>query len=99
LVGLRSLAALTPDNPPGLRLPLAEVCQAVTAAANGRTTGLSLAFLQAAADGAAAQPWHDLLDALVDPDPDPVYHAARRVMRHGATSGADMLAGFIAAWC
>ena len=55
------------------------------------------ASAQAAADGAVAETWHALLSALPDGDPALTRAAAAEIMRHGATSGADMLAGFLAA--
>lgn len=95
LVGLRAAAAMDASDP---LLPLEAVGRAVVASARSRTSRLSLAFLQAAADGAVAEPWHALLAALVDADPAPLRHAAAEIMRHGATSGSDMLAGFLAAF-
>ena len=94
LVGLRAAAAMNADRPP---LDLDAVGRAVVGSARTRTSRLSLAFLQAAADGAVAQAWHALLAALPDPDPTPLRRAAAEIMRHGATSGSDMLAGFLAA--
>jgi hypothetical protein len=94
LVGLRAAAA-TQDAEP--LLPLQAVGRAVVGSARPRTSRLSLAFLQAAADGAVAEPWHILLAALGDADQTPLRHAAAEIMRHGATSGSDMLAGFLAA--
>jgi hypothetical protein len=94
LVGLRSAAAMHSAPPP---LDLDAVGRAVVGSARTRTSRLSLAFLQAAADGAVAEPWHILLAALVDADQAPLRHAAAEIMRHGATSGSDMLAGFLAA--
>jgi hypothetical protein len=94
LVGLRAAAAMNNARPP---LDLEAVGRAVVGSARTRTGRLSLAFLQAAADGAVAEPWHALLAALVDADQMPLRHAAAEIMRHGATSGSDMLAGFLAA--
>jgi hypothetical protein len=94
LVGLRAAAAVNDSDP---LLPLEAVGRAVVGSARSRTSRLSLAFLQAAADGAVAEPWHALLTALADADPMPLRHAAAEIMRHGATSGSDMLAGFLAA--
>jgi hypothetical protein len=94
LVGLRAAAAMNGDRLP---LDLDAVGRAVVGSARPRTSRLSLAFLQAAADGAVAEPWHKLLAALADADQMPLRHAAAEVMRHGATSGSDMLAGFLAA--
>ncbi len=95
LVGLRAAAAMDGSDP---LLPLEVVSRAVIGSARSRTSRLSLAFLQAAADGAVAEPWHALLAALVDADPTPLRQAAAEIMRHGATSGSDMLAGFLAAF-
>jgi hypothetical protein len=94
LVGLRAAAAMNGNPSP---LDLDAVGRAVVGSARTRTGRLSLAFLQAAADGAVAEPWHALLAALVDADQMPLRHAAAEIMRHGATSGSDMLAGFLAA--
>jgi hypothetical protein len=94
LVGVRAAAAMNSDRPP---LDLDAVGRAVVGSARPRTSRLSLAFLQAAADGAAAEPWHALLAALAGADQTPLRHAAAEIMRHGATSGFDMLAGFLAA--
>ncbi len=95
LVGLRAAEAIAGDDPP---LTLEAVGRAVVGSARPRTSRLSLTFLQAAADGAVTQAWHALLAALPDADPSPIRHAAAEVMRYGATSGSDMLAGFLAAF-
>jgi hypothetical protein len=95
LVGLRAAAAIGAAPPP---LPLDAVGRAVVDSARPRTSRLSLAFLQAAADGAVAETWHALLSALPDGDPALTRAAAAEIIRHGATSGADMLAGFLAAF-
>lgn len=68
---------------------------AVVEAAGRRTNAVSLAWLRAAARGEAGNEWHALFDAilagrLID-------EAARGVIRRGHTSGADALAGFVAA--
>jgi hypothetical protein len=94
LVGLRAAATLNGYRP---QLELDAVGRAVVGSARARTSRLSLAFLQAAADGAVAEPWHALLAALVDGVQYQLRHAAAEIMRHGATSGSDMLAGFLAA--
>lgn len=95
LVGLRAATAMNNGRPP---LDLDAVGRTVVGSARLRTSRLSLAFLQAAADGALAEPWHALLDALMDTDQTSLRHAAAEIMRHGATSGSDMLAGFLAAF-
>lgn len=94
LVGLRAAAAMNGARPP---LDLNAVGRAVVGSARPRTSRLSLAFLQAAADGAVAEPWQALLAALADAEQTPLRHAAAEIMRYGATSGSDMLAGFLAA--
>jgi len=99
LVGVMLAAWLTHPTPTPL-------CRALVEAAAPRTTTLSAAFLRAAARGECTAAWHTLLAALsCRPDrfrigcthpPCQVYTAAARgVMAHGATSGADALAGFL----
>jgi hypothetical protein len=61
-----------------------------------RTHEISAAFLRAAHAGEASEPWHPLLDALSIGDAGRVRAAAVSVMEIGETSGADMLAGFLA---
>lgn len=95
LVGLRALAELVGDS--DLPLPVSRVGEAVVEGATGQTSALSLVFLQAAADGAVPQAWHSFLEALSCADLIPAQHAAEEIMRHGATSGSDMLAGFLTA--
>ncbi len=67
------------------------------AAAAPRTTRLSRAFLSAARDGLVNVAWMDLLQALAHGPLMALDRAARRVLAFGATSGADMLHGFLAA--
>jgi hypothetical protein len=59
------------------------------------TTILSAAFLQAAARGECSAAWHALLGALVEGSDAALTAAATEVLSHGATSGADILAGFL----
>jgi hypothetical protein len=68
-------------------------CRVLVEAAVSRTTTLSAAWLQAAADGQFGAPLHQLLVALVGKGELEV--AASRVLGHGATSGADTLAGLL----
>ncbi|MBI4279280.1 MAG: DUF2877 domain-containing protein [Armatimonadetes bacterium] len=91
-------------------LAAAEAGAAITAAVEGRTTRISLAYLAAAAGGLASAPWHRLVKALAghprastisarterNEAPEAVADAVDRVLRVGETSGADMLAGFVA---
>lgn len=97
LVGLRAQTALDIYEEAPF-LPVDAVGEAVIAAAEGYTTNLSLAFLRAAAVGAVPQAWHDLIDSLTNADPMALRTATTEVLRFGATSGADMLAGFLAAF-
>jgi hypothetical protein len=70
-------------------------CRVIVETAAPRTTTLSAAFLQAAALGECRAAWHTLLEALAQGDDSGVSQAARDVLAHGATSGADALAGFL----
>ncbi len=65
----------------------------IVAAAAGRTTVLSAAFLRAAARGECSDPWHALLETLATGQE--ITAATRGILAHGATSGADALAGFL----
>ena len=71
------------------------LCDRIAAAALPRTTRLSGAFLQAAANGLADTRWHALLHALTGAPGVMLEQAAREVLAFGATSGLDMLAGFL----
>jgi hypothetical protein len=62
-----------------------------------RTTRISRAYLAAAAEGYAAEPWHTFIASLAADD-DSVLSAARALLRIGETSGADALSGFCWAW-
>jgi hypothetical protein len=64
--------------------------------ASPRTTTLSAAFLAAAALGHYAEPWHDLVQALLKNDDEGVKNAIDCIARIGASSGTDALAGFAA---
>lgn len=97
LVGLRVSQAID-RNSEHDSLTVETVSKAVLQGASDQTTELSLAFLAAAADGALAQVWHLLIDALSNADPAPLRQVAAQIMQVGATSGADMLAGFLAAF-
>jgi hypothetical protein len=68
----------------------------VTSAAAPRTTTLAAAWLGAAAAGQLAAPWHHFLRCLADPTSvSKVSSAVHSILAHGATSGADSLAGFL----
>jgi len=73
----------------------ASLCRVIAETAAPRTTTLSAAFLQAAAQGECGAAWHALFYALAQGDDASVVLAARNVLAQGATSGADALAGFL----
>lgn len=66
-------------------------------AARPHTTRISGAYLDAAADGLASEPWHDLVRS-VGTSHATIRAAVRRVLDVGETSGADALTGFCWAW-
>jgi len=70
-------------------------CQTVAEAAAPRTTTLSAAFLRAAARGECDAAWHRLFAALSADGAAQLAPPVSQVVAHGATSGADMLAGFL----
>lgn len=88
LTGLMLWAWLAHPDPPTF-------CQAVAEAAAPLTTLLSAAFLRVAAVGECSIAWHRLLAALAGEDKTAIPPAVERVLSHGATSGADALAGFL----
>jgi hypothetical protein len=73
-------------------LPLAS---GLFAAAAPRTTHLSRAFLHAASKGLADERWHNLLVALSAENPAQLERSATSVLNFGASSGLDMVAGFL----
>ncbi|MEZ4771405.1 MAG: DUF2877 domain-containing protein [Caldilineales bacterium] len=97
LVGLR-IGHIIDDANHQKRIPIATVGKAVLQGASHQTTELSLAFLAAAADGALPRAWHLLIDALSSADRVPLHNATGQILSIGATSGSDMLAGFLAAF-
>ena len=70
-------------------------CRTLAEVAGLRTTTLSAAFLRAAARGQCDANWHRLLAALSAGGVAQLAPAVQQVVAHGATSGADMLAGFL----
>lgn len=71
------------------------LCEGIVAVAAPRTTRLSGAFLRAAAEGLADERWHALLHALAGDSDAAVAAAAQAVLAFGASSGLDMLVGFL----
>jgi hypothetical protein len=76
---------------------LLAIGEAILTAAQDRTNTISLAFLQCAAQGQVAESWHHLLSALAWGNEHEVKQAAARALAFGATSGADMMTGFLQA--
>lgn len=70
-------------------------CRPLLQAAAPRTTTLAAAVLRAAAQGECSQPWHRLLAALSEGTNAEIAAAVPKILAHGATSGADTLAGFL----
>jgi hypothetical protein len=70
-----------------------DFCRELIDAVVSRTTTLSAALLRAAASGACNDAWHHLLACLASGAR--LESAVQRVLSHGATSGADTLAGFL----
>jgi len=71
------------------------LCSTMVEVTAPRTTTLSAAFLRAAARGECNAPWHTLLAALSKGVEAAITAAVQEVLTHGATSGADALAGFL----
>jgi hypothetical protein len=92
LCGVMLAAWLAHPEPEGF-------CQVVVEIASPRTTALSAALLRAAGQGECSAAWHGLLAALLPVGAEPagrdLAKALRGVLAHGATSGADALAGFV----
>jgi hypothetical protein len=74
-----------------------KLCLAVAEAAASRTTALSAAYLRAAARGECSAYWHGLFGALLRPEAVELRAAIWALLSVGHTSGADALAGFLAA--
>ncbi|MGD9099779.1 MAG: DUF2877 domain-containing protein [Anaerolineae bacterium] len=71
------------------------LCDTLVQVAAPRTTTLSAAFLRAAARGEWGALWHALLAALSAGEEAKIAAVVHQVLAHGATSGADSLAGFL----
>ena len=76
---------------------LGGVRASIRAAATTSTNVISAALLDDLIDGASHAPLHALLAALQDDAPAAIASATRGLLRVGATSGADMLAGLLVA--
>ncbi|MES2210465.1 MAG: DUF2877 domain-containing protein [Chloroflexota bacterium] len=91
LVGMA--AAVTAMPPPGTLD--ATYLRRVVDTAPARTTAVSTAFLRHAADGEFAAGLHELMAALIGPDPTGLASTIERSVAFGATSGTDTLVGVL----
>lgn len=91
LVGV--IHALWATRPQAQALTLSLV---LAEAAVPRTNSLSAAWLNAASQGEAGEPWHELVQAIDGDDAEAVEAAVMRILPTGHSSGADALGGFIA---
>lgn len=73
------------------------LCAWIQNAASTRTNLISKAWLAAAARGEASLAWHRLCEAIAKDDWEALEQVGSRLVRRGHTSGADAMAGFIAA--
>lgn len=94
LAGVLLALALVLEHRPDAEL--AEIAGLLLDTAAPRTHEISAAYLRAARAGEAGERWHPLLGALSAGDAAGVRAAAGAVLEIGETSGADMLAGFVA---
>ncbi|MFP4343751.1 MAG: DUF2877 domain-containing protein [Anaerolineales bacterium] len=74
---------------------VSDFAYALYEAAAPRTNRVSRAFLAAARDGLADERWHRLLQTVSGKDTRALRLAVRDVLAFGATSGRDMLGGFL----
>ena len=72
-----------------------ELCRLIARTAADLTTTLSAALLRSASRGECSAAWHLLLMALSRGSAVEIAMALEGVLAHGATSGADALAGFL----
>jgi hypothetical protein len=71
------------------------VCRIILDSARKMTTDISLAYLRAIASGYTDERWHNLLYALAANNSRLLDSAIRHILAFGATSGSDMLIGFV----
>ncbi len=72
-----------------------ELSNLIARAAAPRTHVLSASWLEAAAEGEAAEPWHTLVAAASARDERSLRNAISRILPTGHTSGSDALGGFL----
>jgi len=89
LLGVMHALWATRPEPQALALSLVLAEEAAP-----RTNSLSAAWLRAAAQGEAGEPWHELFAAIVAGDTEVEARAVLRILPTGHSSGADALGGF-----
>jgi len=94
LGGVLVALALAHDHQPDALL--AEIAGLVVETAAPRTHEISAAYLRAAYAGEVSEAWQPLIRTVAAGDAAGIAPLVRAVMDHGATSGADTLAGFLA---
>lgn len=72
-----------------------EISSLIAQAAAPRTHVLSASWLEAAAEGEAAEAWHTLVAAVSASDERLLRNAISRILPTGHTSGSDALGGFL----
>ena len=73
-------------------------CEAILKICDTKTTTLSMAFLKAAAKGYADERWQSFFEALSQSDRMKLEKECLEVISYGASSGWDMLNGFLWIW-
>ncbi len=94
LAGILLALALVQEHRPDAEL--SQIAGLLLETAAPRTHEISAAYLRAAHAGEVGEQWHALLAAISAGDTERVRDSVRAVVGIGETSGADMLAGFIA---
>lgn len=64
-----------------------------------KTTAVSRVYLSAATKGLFAEPVRSAVVAMANGDEESVIDSAKKLIKHGATSGQDILVGMLDAWC
>ncbi|GEM_PF-3273801 len=73
-------------------------CESILKICDNKTTTLSMAFLKAAAKGYADERWQGFLEAVGQPNRMKLEEKCLEVISYGASSGWDMLNGFLWMW-
>jgi hypothetical protein len=71
------------------------ICWGIVDVAQQRTTEISIAYITAMAEGNIDEKWHHLFSALADNNRQLLENIIDNILSFGATSGSDMLWGFL----